>query len=819
MAFLSLGLHNDEPPISSDQGGKKPSARERSGKGLSITPGPTPEAQLQQRATLPTNAPTVPDAPPFLSPDRTSQNGNTHPAIGNGHMSLAASGDSAEDDFDDRFNDDEGGVGGLSPQEFIKNVLSGAPFPSDSPSPTTHPSNGNGNGSSSTPGVPRDMTPGTGDGRARTPPSSQPSPHPAPALPAGVEQLRRKLAEEEKLRAARVRPAALAASVTSLSSSERHWVPTFSTFKFGYLPGRGLLFSTIGHEVLIFGLFLLITYVLPSMQSQKLIVTNNTQDRIIYLPELGGGSEGEKSPGTGESAPQQPAAAPARASKGFAYPGRQAILSNPPNPTNAFQTIQRPLLVHPEEIHKLVPLPNIVQMAETRLPSDLIAPKAAMPQLKEVPKPIRVKQDSLTHRDAKFNVPVDAPKLVSKMEMPNLPAAEQPLPEAPKVQPKPKQEEEKREVEKPSPNPIKVTTEKRAEKSEKQVAPPSAAQIARMEMHGKAKEPLLSLSPMPLPAGPDAKVPNGEARGKFAIAPGGTLNPNAITPGKTNGTPSVTPGTGQENAKAPNAAGSDTASTAGSSAAHGTAGSGGPGHATVASGSGSTGTGGGTGNTAGEGTGGPGTGKGHGSTGKGAGSSGDREANGSGSGAGSGSGTGSFAGITIQGGEQAETKPKNKPAFTIEPQASYGLTIVSTASSGGGLEDFGVFQNERIFTVYVPVKPSPELADPTWTMQYAIIKDSSISDPGSQQVVAPSVASSEWPQIPPALAKKYAQHQIVIYAVVSKEGKVSQVSVKRTPDPRVSDPIANALKKWIFHPAEVNNQPASVKILLGIPLT
>jgi hypothetical protein len=54
---------------------------------------------------------------------------------------------------------------------------------------------------------------------------------------------------------------------------------------------------------------------------------------------------------------------------------------------------------------------------------------------------------------------------------------------------------------------------------------------------------------------------------------------------------------------------------------------------------------------------------------------------------------------------------------------------------------------------------------------------------------------------------------------VGKDGEVSQVSVKRTTDPRVSDPIANVLKKWVFRPAQVNNQPASVKILLGIPLT
>jgi hypothetical protein len=632
--------------------------------------------------------------------------------------------------------------------------------------------------------------------------------------------LRRKLAEEEKLRAAAVQPAPLTASVDALSSSERQWVPTFSTFKFGYFPGRGLLFSTIGHEVIIFGLFLLVTYVLPMLQPAKLVATDNPQDHIIYLPELGGGSEGEKSPGAGQSAPQQPAAAPARASKGFAYPSKQAILSNPPNPTNLIQTIQRPLLVRPERLNKLVPAPNIVQMAETRLPSDVITAKAVLPKLQEVPKPILVKRDALTHRDAKFDVPVDVPKLVAKLEMPKLPAAQQPLPQAPKVQPQPKKEDETHEVVKPSPTPIKVAAEKRAEQPEKQVAPPSDAKIARMEMHGKDKEPLLSLSAMPLPNGPDAKVPNAEALGKFAMAPGGTLSPTSIVPGKTNGTPSTTPGTGQENAKAPNAAGSDAASNSGSANAKGTAGAGGPGHATIASGSGTAGTGGGTGNTPGAGTGGAGVGKGRGASGEGAGSAGSQRAGGSGAGAGSGSGTGSFPGITIQGGETESSKPNNKPpAFTIEPQAAYGMTIVSTASSGGGLEDFGVFQNERIFTVYIPVKPSPDLPDPTWTMQYAVIKDGTVPDPGLQQVIPPSVAMSEWPEIPPTLQKKYARHQVVIFAIVGKDGKISQVSVKRTPDPKVSDAIAGAFKKWVFHPALVSNKPVGVKILVGIPLS
>src|SRR5581483_10880045 len=436
-----------------------------------------------------------------------------------------------------------------------------------------------------------------------------------------------------------IQPAVPPQPKTVVAHPDADGTPTFATFKFGYLPGKGLLYSVIGHEVLMFGLFLLITYVVPSFREERLIVGSiNANDHIIYLPEVGGGTEGQKSPGGGQSKPLQASAAPARASKGFAYPGAQAILSNPPNPTNAFQTVLHPLMVHPEALKKLVPLPNIVQMAETRLPKDLVAPKLAMPHYQAPVQAFLVKQDSNFHRNAKWEVPVKAPQLTAKADMPKLAAAEQPLPVAPKVQPKPepkKEEEKAQEVQKPEPTPIKVNAEKKTEKSEKEVAPPSTAQVARLEMHGKAKEPLLSLSPVPLPAGSNAKIPAGEARGKFAIAPGGKLNPNSVTPGKANGTPSESPATGQEKSQAANAT-TELASNAGTGSGHNSAAGGGSGKANEASGGGSAGTGSGSGNTAGAGVGGNGSGNGRGNAGTGAGKSG--------SGAGTGSGAGSGAG-------------------------------------------------------------------------------------------------------------------------------------------------------------------------------
>lgn len=153
--------------------------------------------------------------------------------------------------------------------------------------------------------------------------------------------------------------------------------------------------------------------------------------------------------------------------------------------------------------------------------------------------------------------------------------------------------------------------------------------------------------------------------------------------------------------------------------------------------------------------------------------------------------------------------------MSVTPQTPYQMTIVATASSGGGLQDYGVFENERVYTVYIPMQRTPQEPDPNWTLQYALAAGSSAGD---GQLIAPSPLMREWPQIPADLEKKYQQGQVVVYALLGSDGKLSHISVKQTPDAQVSAPIAQALAKWVFRPAQMNNQPVAVKILVGIPL-
>ncbi len=347
---------------------------------------------------------------------------------------------------------------------------------------------------------------------------------------------------------------------------------------------------------------------------------------------------------------------------------------------------------------------------------------------------------------------------------------------------------------------------------------------------------LLGLSPIPGPPGSEGDLPAGEARGQFAMGP----NPNlrglpGLPPGRSDGVEGGT-GTGPDDSKG-NGAGGTGAGGSGSGPDGGKGeggGGGGTGKGTgpgagdgVGPGSGAgSGTGTGTGKGPGQdGTGGGGTGPGTGTgTGRGPGQgsgAGSGTGTGSGDGSGSGSGTNPFPGIYIAGitgstGVVGGSKGASHQTVPAGPKTSYGMTIVSTASSGGGLRDFGIFRNEIVSTVYIEMTHSPTPA-PSWTLQYALLKKNPDATP--DRLVGPFPIDKEKPQFPHEVVARNLGRLIIVYAEINDEGKVVNSRIIQSPNPLLNSPLLEALAKWAFRPAESAGKPVAVKALLGIPLS
>lgn len=145
------------------------------------------------------------------------------------------------------------------------------------------------------------------------------------------------------------------------------------------------------------------------------------------------------------------------------------------------------------------------------------------------------------------------------------------------------------------------------------------------------------------------------------------------------------------------------------------------------------------------------------------------------------------------------------------------MTIAAMASSGGGLPDLGVFQNEKVYTVYLDMRAYDEDPAPSWTLQYALLQP---SDPSAVRIVGipspPYVTLKEVPELSSDLAAACAHKLIVLSAVMTPEGKLEKVSVKRSPDARVNDLLTSAMRNWTFQPSQIEGNPVALKVLLGV---
>ena len=553
------------------------------------------------------------------------------------------------------------------------------------------------------------------------------------------------------------------------SSAEAQDIPdqpplSFREIGTGYRPGRSFGFSVLAHQLAF--LVILISsgrfafvhaaeVVPPDLQSAK---TNGP----LYLPTIGGGNEGDgQQGGAAGSTAEASTGLRARGHKGFAYPGPQPLVSAPPMAKLGIQTILQPMLKNPPILQKTFALPNLA-IAPAPPP-----PEPSKPVMKVESGRIAVRPVEKIVRAPKLSLPV-----AESSAMPDLTTDSGPMPQAPPP--------------KPIPQPVRPSD---------------------VPVNSRGQQGLLVLNAIPPPPDVIAKVPLGEARSLFAVAPGestliadpsaGSKGGGASTKSTGNGTPSDN-ANGDAIADVPSGGGSGMGSSGsgvGSGAKYGT-GTG------AGLNSGVEGSGGGRGSAAGTGTG-----------------SGTGNALGSGRGAGNAAGAGGFPGISIRGGSYGNGSGDIHPKLTPRNQTSYGMTITSTASSGGGLPDFGVFQNQKVYTVYLDMRVGDDDTAPSWTLQYAPLQPTSGQAGGAPKQPTPPYATlKQVPELTPELAAACAHKMIVVAGVLTADGKLEQLSVKKTPDPQVNSVVTDALSNWTFQPSLIDGKPIALKVMMGIRL-
>jgi hypothetical protein len=587
----------------------------------------------------------------------------------------------------------------------------------------------------------------------------------------------------------------------------------------GYFPSNTFFYSVLCHLI---GLsVMLVGSVYRSIPDPPSVIDHITYidlriPQIVFFPTMiAPGNQGMRVPVRKKAArAKKSSELQASNPKGLSYPGPQTIISDPPNPTNSIQTVLQPDIENPPVLIPLIPLPNIVQVAEAapvapkipepapEPPKEVKPPEEPKPEpVREIPPQPKASEPAMVlpalelapqmrMEKPKLILPPSIPPLIEaklserpeKIELPSLMKAPA-LPPPPEPSPEPAA----KLAEPLQKSPETAKTDAASKTSEK----PKERSVAEPSSAPEGARNLLSLTPMPASTEEPVKVPFGEARGRFAISPEPNLAISEKEPGSKTGIRSEDVGIGNIN---PAPAGNEAASPKAPAVSAGV-------ETKVARGKSPA--------------------------------AGDQESNAgrrasSGSGSGSGTGKGSakkpFSGITIMGGsfepgansDYAPVTPARKPL-----QTSYGLNIISTENSGGGLPFFGVFLHEQIYTVYLDMRQVETDQDPSWTLEFAV-SPGSASQTGSsrsqQGLILPFPAEKERPAFPADAVRKYLNKMVIVYGVVNIEGKLEQVSIKDSPDTLLNEPVLQSLNKWIFRPAQLNGEPVAAKLLIGIPL-
>jgi|KBSMisStandDraft_5_1062788.scaffolds.fasta_scaffold22512_3 hypothetical protein len=301
-------------------------------------------------------------------------------------------------------------------------------------------------------------------------------------------------------------------------------------------------------------------------------------------------------------------------------------------------------------------------------------------------------------------------------------------------------------------------------------ARPVSPAILPLDVSQLTNQPLVALSPMPGRIDKPVAIPAGEARGEFAISPQPNLTFPGTEPGGKPSPSNATAGNGATASTTPNKTTSTPTTPTGSGITTLTA----------------------------------------------------------------GAGAGIFPGITILNPETSSSTPsRNATSTPLAPnkgvapplQTSYGITILASGGSGGGLPDFGVFGNEQVHTAYLDMRRTIQDDPVTWTVEFGMKQLEATAEServatvgGQQEVLLPFPIDKDRPAMPADLVRKYSGRLVIAYAVVTTDGKMEQLSIKQSPDPALNEVVLSALQKWTFRPARRNGEVIPAKILLGIPV-
>ncbi|MGH9679562.1 MAG: energy transducer TonB, partial [Candidatus Acidiferrales bacterium] len=130
-----------------------------------------------------------------------------------------------------------------------------------------------------------------------------------------------------------------------------------------------------------------------------------------------------------------------------------------------------------------------------------------------------------------------------------------------------------------------------------------------------------------------------------------------------------------------------------------------------------------------------------------------------------------------------------------------------------------VLAGKQTYTLHVNM-PNLTSASGSWVLNFAELDDedaSPFSTGASSQIAAPVPLRKVDPKYPPELRDMHVDGDVILYAIIRKDGSVDSIQLVHSVDPQLDTNAMQALAQWIFRPAEKNGRPVDLEAVVRIP--
>jgi TonB family protein len=129
-----------------------------------------------------------------------------------------------------------------------------------------------------------------------------------------------------------------------------------------------------------------------------------------------------------------------------------------------------------------------------------------------------------------------------------------------------------------------------------------------------------------------------------------------------------------------------------------------------------------------------------------------------------------------------------------------------------------IFARRRIYSMNVNM-PNLSSATGSWILNFAAMHTPNpASDANrSEEIAEPAVLRKVDPKYPPTAVAEHIEGEVVLYAVIRRDGSVDSIQLVKGIDPELDANAMRALAQWKFRPAERQGEPVDLEAIVHIP--